>query len=252
MGTLDGTVALVTGASSGIGHATSLRLAAEGAAVAVVARRRERLDDLAATIAADGGRALAIGADITDRAQAEGAVATALGEFGRLDTVVNAAGIMLNGPTLTIPVEDWDEMVDLNLKGLMYVTKASLPHLLQAVESAQRRVADVVNISSISGRITHPTTPLYNATKWGVTAATDSWRQEFTKLGVRFSVIEPGYVDTELFSTRGPEREAQYARGYAGIDRLHPEDVAGAVAYIVTQSRRVAVNEIVIRPTDQA
>jgi NADP-dependent 3-hydroxy acid dehydrogenase YdfG len=249
---LHGAAALVTGASSGIGRATALRLAAAGAAVTVVARRRDRLDELVARIHGAGGQALAVASDITDVTEAGGAVASAVARFGRLDIVVNAAGVMLNGPTLDIPLEYWDEMVDLNLKGLMYVTKTALSHLIAAVDDGDREVADVVNISSISGRQTDPTTALYNATKFGVTAATDSWRKEFARRGIRFSVIEPGYTDTELFSQQGPEQEARYARNAADVRKLHPEDVADAVMYIVGQPRRVAINEIVVRPTDQA
>src|SRR5882757_4595702 len=149
---LDGTVALVTGASSGIGEATAKRLAADGAAVAVGARRFDRLEKLVAEIEDAGGRAVAIESDITDRAQAEALVERTVSGLGRLDTVVNNAGVMLLGPALEAPVEEWERMIDINLKGLLYVAKAALPHLLTYADEAPRMVTDLVNISSVAGR----------------------------------------------------------------------------------------------------
>ncbi len=150
--TLDGTVALVTGASSGIGEATAKRLAAEGAAVAVGARRLDRLEKLVAEIADAGGTAVAIESDVTDRAQAEDLVERTVKTLGRLDTVVNNAGVMLLGPAIDAPIEEWERMVDLNVKGLLYVAKAALPHLLAGAEEGPRMVTDMVNVSSVAGR----------------------------------------------------------------------------------------------------
>ncbi len=247
---LEGTAAFVTGASSGIGEAAALKLASEGASVALVARRKDRLDQLARDIEKQGGKALVVVADISDKKQAFEAVETTVAKFGRLDTVINNAGVMYNAPTLDIPLEDWELMLELNVKGLMYVVKASLPHLLKAVENGTRRVADVVNISSVAGRFPRANSAGYNATKFGVTGATEAWRQEFTKKGVRFSVIEPGAVDTELPNQRDYMKD-YVGQVFAGVDRLHSEDVADAIAFVVTQPRRVAINEIVIRPSDQ-
>jgi NADP-dependent 3-hydroxy acid dehydrogenase YdfG len=247
---LEGTVAFVTGASSGIGEAAALKLASQGASVVLVARRRDRLEQLARDIETQGGKALVVVADISDKAQALNAVEAAVAKFGRLDTVINNAGVMYNAPTLEIPLEDWELMLELNVKGLMYVVKASLPHLLKAVENGPRRVADVVNISSVAGRFPRANSAGYNATKFGVTGATEAWRQEFTKKGVRFSVVEPGAVDTELPHQRDYMKD-YVGQVFAGVDRLHSEDVADAIAFIVTQPRRVAINEIVIRPSDQ-
>ncbi len=153
---LDGTVALVTGASSGIGAATARALAADGAAVALVARRKDRLDELAADIAAKDGRALVLETDVTEQQQAMDAVERTVAELGRLDTVVNNAGVMLLGPIVDAPVEEWDRMVALNLQGLLYVAHAALPHLLAAAEDGPRRVSDLVNISSVAGRVARP------------------------------------------------------------------------------------------------
>ena len=248
---LDGTVALVTGASSGIGEATARALAAEGAAVAVVARRKDRLDALAAAVEGDGGRALAIEADVTDQAQAQGAVARAVQELGRLDTLVNNAGVMLLGPIEDAPTEEWDRMIDLNLKGLLYMAHAATPHLKSAAEGDPRRVADLVNISSVAGRVARVGSGVYNLTKWGVGAFTESMRQEFAERHVRVSVVEPGAVDTELPTHVREEVQAVLAKRFEGIERLEAADIAEAIAYIVTRPRRVAVNEVLIRPTNQ-
>jgi len=247
---LTGTVALVTGASSGIGQATARRLAADGAAVALLARRADRLEELADQLRQDGDTAVVIIGDLTDSDVASAAVETTVTELGRLDTLVNAAGVMLNGPSESSPLQEWDRMVDINLRGLMYVTKAALPHLLAAAENSPRTVADVVNISSVAGRVAAPTVVLYNATKFAVTGATEAWRQEYTTRNLRFSVIEPGRTNSELFAQKD-NSDADFTAAFGHVEQLHTEDIADAVAYIVTRPRRVAVNEIVIRPTDQ-
>ena len=249
--TLQNTVVLVTGASSGIGRATALRLADLGASIALVARRADRLEELAAEIDGAGGTALTITADLTDAAAAEAAITRTVDELGRLDTLVNAAGVMLNGPSEDSPLEEWDRMVDVNLRGLMYTTKAALPHLLKAASDSQRNVADVVNISSVAGRVAAPQVALYNATKFAVTAATEAWRLEYTTRNLRFSVIEPGRVETELFAQKAGQEEG-FIEAFGEVEPLHAEDIAAAIAFIVTNPRRVAVNEIVIRPTDQS
>ena len=251
MAILDGTVALVTGASSGIGRATAQRLAAEGAAVVVAARRQDRLEELAATIGAAGGRALAVAADLTDREQAGNVVQRAVAELGRLDTVVNNAGVMLLGPALSAPAADWDTMIELNVQAQLYVTHAALPHLVQAAADSPRGVADVVTISSTAGRVARPGAGVYALTKFGVTAFSESLRQELISQHVRVSVVEPGTVDTELVSHNRDEVRAAAERQTAEIEPLHPDDIADAVAYIVTRDRRVAVNEVLVRAAEQ-
>jgi NADP-dependent 3-hydroxy acid dehydrogenase YdfG len=248
---LDGTVALVTGASSGIGEATARRLADEGAAVALAARRVDRLEKLAAEIGESGGRTLVIETDVTDQEQAAAAVARTVEGLGRLDVVVNNAGVMLNGPSLELPVTDWQRMVDLNVLGLVYVTHAALPHLLAAAESSDRGVADLVNISSVAGRTSRPGSAVYNLTKHGVGAFSESLRQEFTKRHVRVSLVEPGGVATELATHLRPESRALLEQRFGDVEVLQPEDIADAVAYVVTRPRHVAVNEILVRPTEQ-
>lgn len=247
---LKGTVALVTGASSGIGRATARRLAGAGAAVAVVARRAERLDELASELRADGATVLTIAADLTGPAAAA-AVERTVSELGRLDTVVNAAGLMLNGPTDELTLDDWDRMVDINLRGLLHVTKPAIPHLLAAAQDGPRQVADLVNVSSVAGRFATAGTAGYNATKFAVTAFTEALRQEYARRHLRVSVVEPGRVDTELFDQREGLAEG-FTAVFGQIEYLHAEDVAEAIGSVVTNPRRVAVNEIVIRPTEQA
>src|SRR3954452_16038128 len=159
---LDGTVALVTGASSGIGAATALSLAAQGAAVAVAARRKDRLDELAERIRADGGTVLVLECDVTDQRQASEAVERAVTELGRLDTLINNAGVMLLGPAVGAPLSEWQRMVELNVLGLLYCAHAALPHLLSAAQDGPRRVADLVNISSVAGRVARSGSGVYN------------------------------------------------------------------------------------------
>jgi NADP-dependent 3-hydroxy acid dehydrogenase YdfG len=249
--TLTSTVALITGASSGIGEATARRLAAEGATVVLVARRQDRLDTLAEEVTAAGGQAVALAADLTDADAAADAVATTVERLGRLDTLVNAAGVMLTGDSAQAPLTEWQQMVDVNLNGLLYLTKAALPHLVEAAATSARQVADVVNISSIAGRWVIPHAAVYNATKFGVTAATEAWRQEFARRNVRFAVVEPGLVATELLGHQQAAVHERMVARFADVEQLHASDIAEAVAYIVTGPRRRAVAEIVIRPTDQ-
>ena len=248
---LAGTVALVTGASSGIGEATAVQLAAEGAAVALVARRGDRLAALAARVEGDGGRALVIEADVTDGDQARSAVARAVEELGRLDTLVNNAGVMLLGPMESAPVDEWQRMVELNVLGLMYCTHAALPHLLSAAQTSPRRVSDIVNVSSVAGRVARAGSGVYNATKHGVGAFSEGLRQEVTQRHVRVSLVEPGAVATELAGHNRPEVLAALRARFADMERLQSEDIADAVTYIVTRARHIAVNELLIRPTEQ-
>jgi NADP-dependent 3-hydroxy acid dehydrogenase YdfG len=242
---------MVTGASSGIGAATARALAARGAAVALVARRGDRLESLGGEIAGAGGTALPIEADVSEREQAEAAVARAVEELGRLDVLVNNAGVMLLGPIVDAPVEEWERMIEVNLLGLMYTARAALPHLLEAAERDPRRVSDVVNISSVAGRIARKGSGVYNSTKFGVGAFSESLRQEVTRRHVRVSLVEPGAVATELQGHNRPEVKEQIEKRFEEMEILQAEDIADAIAYVVTRPRHVAVNEILVRPTEQ-
>ncbi len=246
---LEGTVALVTGASSGIGEATALELARRGAAVAIVARRADRLAAIADQI---GDRALAITADVTDQPQAEQAVERTASELGRLDILINNAGVMLLGPIVDAPLEEWQRMVDINVLGLLYCAHAALPHLLRAAEEAPRRVADLVNVSSAAGRQVRMGSGVYNLTKHGVGAFSESLRQEVTGRHVRVGLIEPGAVETELVSHNRPEIQEVIGGRIGTLERMSAHDIAETIAYIVTRPRHVAINEVLIRPTEQA
>jgi NADP-dependent 3-hydroxy acid dehydrogenase YdfG len=246
---LEGTVALVTGASSGIGAATAAALAARGAAVALAARREDRLGALAADIREQGGSALVLECDVTDERQAAGAVERTVGELGRLDTLINNAGVMLLGPVVGAPMPEWQQMVQLNVLGLLYCAHAALPHLLRAAEDEPRHVADMVNISSVAGRAARTGNGVYSLTKHGVGAFSEALRQEVTKRYVRVSLVEPGATATELASHNRPE-VLESIRSQFG-QTMDAADIADAITYIVTRPRYVAVNEMLIRPTEQ-
>jgi NADP-dependent 3-hydroxy acid dehydrogenase YdfG len=247
MGELDGTVALVTGASSGIGEATARAVARQGARLAVAARRKDRLDALAQDI----GDVLVIEADITDREQAIGAVNQTVEELGRLDTVINNAGVMLLGEAKDAPLDEWERMIAINVQGLLYVAHAALEPLLEAAEDGPRGVSDMVNVSSIAGRVARRGSGVYNLTKHGVGAFSESLRQEFATRHLRVSLVEPGAVATELTDHLRPEiREASRER-FKDVERLESEDIADIIEFIVTRPRRAAINEVMVRPTNQ-
>jgi NADP-dependent 3-hydroxy acid dehydrogenase YdfG len=248
---LSQTVALVTGASSGIGEATAVTLAQQGAAVAIAARRKDRLDDLAGRIEAAGGRALVLEADITDPAQAQEAVRRTVSDLGRLDTLINNAGVMLLGPAVDAPLDEWERMIAINVNGLLYCAHAALPHLLTAAADSPRRVADIVNISSVAGRVARNGSGVYNLTKHGVGAFSESLRQEVTGRHVRVSLVEPGAVGTELRGHNRPEIQEQMEQRFGSIEILQSQDIADSIAFIVTRPWRMAVNEVLIRPTEQ-
>jgi NADP-dependent 3-hydroxy acid dehydrogenase YdfG len=249
--TLKGTSALVTGASSGIGEATALALAAQGANVAILARRRDRLEALAEKLRGLGVTALTIEADITDAAQATAAIERTLSAFGRLDTLINNAGVMLLGPIVGAPPEEWERMLEINVSALMHCTHAALPHLLEAATKEPRYVADLINVSSVAGRVARAGSGAYNATKWAVNAFSEALRQEVTKRHVRVALMEPGAVTTELSSHNRPEIQTMIAQRFGNMERLAAEDIADAIAYIVTRPRHMAINEMLIRPTEQ-
>ena len=190
-------------------------------------------------------------ADVTVRDQAESAVDGVARELGRLDTLVNNAGVMLLGPVADAPVEEWEQMVHLNILGLLYCAKAALPHLLHAADSDPRHIADLVNISSVAGRVARLGSGVYNATKHAVGAFSESLRQEYTRRHVRVSLIEPGAVTTELAGHNRPEVLETLQERFAHMQRLEADDIADAIAYVVTRPRHVAVNEMLVRPTEQ-
>jgi NADP-dependent 3-hydroxy acid dehydrogenase YdfG len=248
---LSSTVALVTGASSGIGEATALALATEGATVAIVARRADRLEALAKRMGDVGPEPIVIPADLTDGSEAPRVIQEVLGEAERLDILVNNAGVMLLGPVSGALLEEWEQMIDINIRGLLYCASAALPHLLDAAERGPREVADMVNISSVAGRTVNSGSGVYNLTKHGVGAFSDALRQEVTARHVRVGLVEPGATATELVQHNRPEIQEAIGRRFGDMPRLQAGDIADAILYMVTRPRDVAVNEILIRPTEQ-
>jgi NADP-dependent 3-hydroxy acid dehydrogenase YdfG len=250
---LAGTVAIVTGASSGIGEATARQLAAEGAIVALIARRADRLETLASDNTEAGGTALAVGADITSRDAAEQAVQAVIDVHGRVDILVNNAGLMLLGPIVDADVDEWERMLAVNVRGLLYMTNAALPHLRRAAQADPRRVADIVNISSTAGRKASPNYGVYNLTKFGVNGFTDSLRQELTRQHVRVGVLEPGAVQTELLSHNTEAIQEELLEPFnRAHERLVAEDIAEGVTFMVARPRHAAVAEMLVLPTEQA
>jgi NADP-dependent 3-hydroxy acid dehydrogenase YdfG len=212
-------------------------------------RRAGRLEAVAAGITGQGGTALVLECDVTDEQQAAGAVDRAVAELGRLDTLINNAGVMLLGPVAGAPLPEWQQMVQLNVLGLLYCARAALPHLLRAADGGPRQVADMVNVSSVAGRAARNGNGVYSLTKHGVGAFSESLRQEVATRYVRVSLIEPGATATELASHNRPE-VLQSIRSQFG-QTMQAADIADAIAYIVTRPRHVAVNEMLIRPTEQ-
>jgi NADP-dependent 3-hydroxy acid dehydrogenase YdfG len=249
-GELEGKVIAITGASSGIGEATALACVAAGASVSLAARRTERIDALAEQINGSGGKAIAIETDVTDEAQANAFVTQTDEQLGGLYGLINNAGVMLLGAVTGAPTEQWRQMLDVNCLGLLYCTHAALP-LMGAAGSGH-----IVNISSVAGRQASLGAAVYNMTKWGVVGFSEGLRQEVLHAGVRVTIIEPGFVDTEL---QGHNRDNEMVmeatrkmREQIGEDGLlQSEDIAEAIVYALTRPQRVSINEVLVRPTRQ-
>jgi clavulanate-9-aldehyde reducatase len=247
-GSLEGRKVLITGASSGIGEATALAMAAEGAAVALAARRKDRIDGLESRIRADGGTAVAVETDVTDEEQVRQLVERADSELGGLDCLVNNAGVMLLGPLQGADPSDWRRMIEVNCIGLVYCTHYALPLIRDGGGG------DVVNVSSVAGRVASLGSGVYNMTKWGVVAFSESLRQEGAQIGVRVTCVEPGFVDTELQGhNTNPLVVEQIDKMRDSLDRvLQADDIARAIVFAVSQPNHVSVNEVLVRPTGQA
>jgi NADP-dependent 3-hydroxy acid dehydrogenase YdfG len=245
--TLDGKVALITGASSGIGEATAAVLAREGAKVSLVARRHDRLVALADRIESDGGKAIAIEADVTDHGAVEALVAQTAGALGGLHILVNNAGVMLLGAVDGADVSEWERMIDVNLRGVLYCTREAIPVIRDSGGG------HIVNVSSVAGRTANLGSAVYNMTKWGVTGFSEALRQEALHSNIRVTCIEPGFVETEL---QGHNQNPMVVEAIDKLraevgDTLEANDIAEAILYAVSRSSHVNVNEILIRPTKQ-
>ncbi|MDQ3589568.1 MAG: SDR family NAD(P)-dependent oxidoreductase [Actinomycetota bacterium] len=244
-GKLEGKVAVVTGASSGIGEATVRALAAEGAAVVAGARREERLDGLVEGVTQDGGKAIGVQCDITDEEQAHDLVRQAVEEFGRIDILVNNAGVMLLSRIERGLSDQWRQMFDVNVMGLLYATHAAIGHM------KEQGSGHLINISSVAGRKVRTTGGVYSGTKWAVNAISEALRMELQEDNIRVTIVEPGAVATELPTHITDEEAQQGMNRFANIEILEAEDIAHAIAYAATQPERVSVNEVLIRPTRQ-
>jgi clavulanate-9-aldehyde reductase len=242
---LSNQVVAVTGASSGIGEATALACARAGAAVALAARRGERIEALAQKISSEGGRAIAVPTDVGEEDDARAFVERAQAELGRLDVLINNAGVMLLGPIEHAETEEWRRMIHANVFGVLYCTHAALP-LMKAQGSGH-----IVNVSSVAGRFARVGSGVYNLTKFGVGAFSESLRQEAVPMGVRVTLIEPGAVATELPGHNRPEVLEQMAKNFAGVTPLESQDIANAILYAIGAPANVAVNEVLIRPSGQ-
>ncbi|GGM54821.1 NADP-dependent 3-hydroxy acid dehydrogenase YdfG [Halarchaeum rubridurum] len=241
----DDSVALVTGASSGIGAETAVQLAEAGADVALAARREDRLREVAERVEATGSEALVVPADVSERDEVVRMVADTVDELGGLDVLVNNAGVMLLEAVADADPANWRTMIEVNLIGLMNATKEALPHL--------RDGGHVINVSSVAGRVAGETSSGYSATKFGVNAFTEGLRQEEADDGLRTTLIEPGFVETEL-ADHIPDEDIQdhTEEMLQEMDVLQPEDIARAIVYATDQPEHVSVNELMVRPTGQA
>jgi clavulanate-9-aldehyde reductase len=242
---LSGQVVAVTGASSGIGEATALACARAGAAVALAARRLDRIQALAQRILDDGGRAIAVQTDVGEESQAQAFVQRAHSELGRLDVLVNNAGVMLLGPIENAPTEEWRQMIHANVYGVLYCTHAALPLM------REQGSGHIVNVSSVAGRFARAGSGVYNLTKFGVGAFSESLRQEIAPAGLRVTLIEPGAVATELVEQNRPEIRQVIAGVLADVEPLQSQDIANAILYAISQPPNVAVNEVLVRPSQQ-
>ena len=245
MAKLEGKVAVVTGASSGIGEATVRALAAEGAAVVAGARRKERLDGLVEEVTRDGGKAIAVECDVTDEDQAHDLVRRAVEEYGRIDVLVNDAGVMLLSRIERGLSDQWRQMFEVNVMGLLYATDAAIGHM------KEQGSGHLINISSTAGREVRVTGGVYSGTKFAVVAISDGLRQELLGDNIRVTVVEPGVVRTELRTHITDEEAQQGMSRFEGIEILEAEDIANAIVYAAVQPERVSINEVLIRPTRQ-
>jgi NADP-dependent 3-hydroxy acid dehydrogenase YdfG len=241
-GPLAGRVALVTGASSGIGEAAALALAAAGARVALSARRADRLAAVAVRIGE--GKALALPGDVSDEDVAIKAVEDTVAAFGRLDILVNSAGVIQAGGVESLPTDEWRRVIDINLMGTLYVCKATIPHM------KRQGAGDIVNISSTAGRRAAGLFGPYSTSKFGLTGLTEGLRQEVGAAGIRVCIIEPGATETEVAGGIGDPAMRAAMQAHVGKEgAMQPSDIAEAIVFVTSLPRRANVSQLLIRPT---
>ena len=239
-------VAIITGASSGIGYATALALSKAGAKVAIGARRVDRLEELAKKISTDGGEVFYQKLDVTQRSECENFAKAVLEKWGSIDILVNNAGLMPLSLFKSLKVDEWDRMIDVNIKGVLYCTGSVILHM------KEKKSGHIVNLSSVAGRTVFPTGTVYCATKHAITAFSEGLRQEFSaRSNIRVTSVEPGVVATELTDTITDESLQGFIENAKKMQALHAEDIANAILYAVESPSHVNVNEVLIRPTTQ-
>lgn len=239
-------VAIITGASSGIGYTTALALSKAGAKVAIGARRVDRLEELAKKISADGGEVFYQKLDVTQRSECENFAKAVLEKWGSIDILVNNAGLMPLSLFKSLKVDEWDRMIDVNIKGVLYCTGSVILHM------KEKKSGHIVNISSVAGRTVFPTGTVYCATKHAITAFSEGLRQEFSaRSNIRVTSIEPGVVATELTDTITDESLQGFIENAKKMETLQAKDIANAILYAVESPSHVNVNEVLIRPTTQ-
>jgi len=239
-------VVIITGASSGIGYATALSLAKEGAKLVVGARRTDRLEKLVKEIEENNGEILSQKFDVTKKSDCDDLVNTAIKKWGKVDVLVNNAGLMPLSFVKNLKIDEWDQMIDVNIKGVLYCTAAVLPHMREV------KSGHIINISSVAGRIVFPAGSVYCATKHAVTAFSEGLRQELSpRNNIRVTTIEPGVVATELTNTITDESLEKFVESSKKMEALKAEDIASAIIFAINAPNHVSVNEILVRPTTQ-
>lgn len=242
---------LITGATSGIGRETALLFSRMGCVVAVNGRRTSRLEELMSEIDSNGNRAFAFPGDLSDTEVARKLVDDAAETLGGIDICINSAGLLLTGPFAGAPTDEIDRMIEINLRAVLSVTHAAIPHLVTAAEKNRNLIADLVNISSAAGRRVVKNSAVYNATKWAIIGFSDTLRMELASKRVRVGLIEPGSVNTEIQENIRPEIRAIPRPEFTGYTKLEATDIAEAILFMVTRDRHAAVNELLIRPSEQ-
>jgi NADP-dependent 3-hydroxy acid dehydrogenase YdfG len=242
---IEGKVVVITGASSGLGEATARHLSAQGVTVVLGARRAERLQALVEELTASGAKALAVATDVTRREEVKRLVDTAVETYGRIDVIINNAGLMPHSPLERLKVEDWDRMIDVNIKGVLYGIAAALPHMIE------RKSGHFINVSSVAGHKVRPGSAVYAATKSAVLMISEGLRQEVKPYNIRTTVISPGAVATELPNSITETDVAEGINSFYEEYAIPADSFARAVAFAVSQPEEVDINEILFRPTRQ-
>ena len=242
---IQGKVIVITGASSGLGEATARRLSAEGATVVLGARRADRLQRLTKEFEAKGGKSLAVTVDVTDKTQVKKLVDSAVESFGRIDVLINNAGVMPLSPLEKLKVDEWDHMIDVNIKGVLYGIAATLPHM------KRQKAGHIINVSSVAGHKVGPTFAVYSATKHAVRTLSEGLRMEVKPYNIRTTIISPGAVATELLDGISDPETAAANRAYVAKVAVPADSFARAVAFAISQPADLDINEILFRPTNQ-